>query len=768
MAFDGALAELIQYTEQWTDHTLSTLFDNVDNQLFDLAEKADNSTDQNTYFDAMRLIRLNRKTTHKAFLDFFSQQFLVETINTEKISEEIISDSEDLSLVADDSLEQDLATHGMRTKAERDNKKNLDPLNKRLTYLYNNTAHTDIEIKNDNNPIGPASLCHSFALASNNLDADIKIKLLIFKLFDINFITKLHELYEHSNQLLIKNNILPQIKVSYKGTIKTHTYSAPVVQTIPNNEPSEQVQPIEPIEQSEQVQQMQAIKAPDNHVDDTQAYVLIQQLITQNQSNNTITEKQCASKNELMESIAHLEIPKPSLDSLDTIPDGTTTSDLLKAALSQSLQANQKKTSINQEDENIIDVLGMLFNFILEDERFFDSVKALLSRLQIPIIKTALNDPHFFKEASHPARTLLNELANMGLGITDEINSKNNPLYSKLSEVVNIIVNEPVEHYNNEFYEGLHEDLKIFLTQFNDAPEINSKQSHSKILNLVNNELSSRISQKELPHNIILLLELIWRDVLFDVFITDGLSSDEWDMAITFVDTLIWSVTPKVDLTNQKKLVKVIPGLLKALNIGLDRINYSENLREQLLQDLQNCHIACMKGHNISDTQLSHNNIAYISHKSHYQGLSITQHTIDNDNITSKNAIEEEQSDFDTIEDNLLAAFEDNSEQAIIDHYDNNEDELIEDNYTQQARELNVGAWVEFLGTNGKVYRAKISWKSEESDAYIFVTQTGQIAEKLLVGLSNALRNKQATIIDESPIFEHAMDAVLDDLQSIH
>ena len=54
---------------------------------------------------------------------------------------------------------------------------------------------------------------------------------------------------------------------------------------------------------------------------------------------------------------------------------------------------------------------------------------------------------------------------------------------------------------------------------------------------------------------------------------------------------------------------------------------------------------------------------------------------------------------------------------------------------------------------------------SEDASAYIFVTQTGQIAEKSLAGLSNALRSHQATILDESPVFERAMDAVLEDLQ---
>ena len=71
----------------------------------------------------------------------------------------------------------------------------------------------------------------------------------------------------------------------------------------------------------------------------------------------------------------------------------------------------------------------------------------------------------------------------------------------------------------------------------------------------------------------------------------------------------------------------------------------------------------------------------------------------------------------------------------------------------------------ESMTADDKSYRAKISWMSEDASAYIFVTQTGQIAEKSLQGLSNALRSKQATILDETPVFERAMDAVLEELQ---
>ncbi len=781
MTPEGPLGDLIQQTSQWTNDAISTLFDNVDTQLFEMAEKSENSTDQNTYFDAMRIIRLRRSIAYEEFITNVDQSFSKEAILGELNHTTAETDMENLSLVADDNLEEDLATHNMIAKAERDNKESLNQLNQRLSYLYKG-----LNINTENNPLGPTSFCKSFALAVTTLDAEIKVKLLVFKLFDINFITKLHELYDNANHLLVEQNILPNLKTSYKNTVKKQTDPAgggvglgglmhsPVQDD--GQESTGYSQPEHPSFQS------------GSNTEEAQAFALIQQLISHNRSEQHIPQSQYASTDDVMSSLSQVEI-SPELYNNATQPDSTTgssaagsgamTSQLLKEALKQSLQSNQHKQAINQSDDDIIDVIGMLFDFILGDNNLVDSVKSLLSRLQIPIIKIALQDKSFFRNKSHPARKLLNELANAGLGITDNVTAHDNPLYLKLESLVSRIANEQTPESDSSFFNEILEDLHRFLTQFNQGISLKQGPSRDAALKLVNTELSSRMSTKELPHNINLLLERVWKDVMINIFFSDGMESDEWDMAMTFVDTLIWSIDPKIDIQSQKQLVRVIPGILNALNAGLDRIHYPKDLREQLLQDLQNCHLACMKGQNINDNELSKNDTAYISTSMNLKRRSSdTQNTADSPDSSSELTPEELESidaGVDIMldgnlsnlsaleEEDLLASLEDGSENAIAD--DNNNDDLVEDTFARQARNLTAGAWVEFYGADKKSYRAKISWMSEDASAFIFVTQTGQIAEKSLQGLSDALRKKQAKILDESPVFERAMDAVLEELQ---
>ncbi len=776
---EGPLGDLIKYTSQWTNEAISTLFDNVDTQLFEMAEKSENSTDQNTYFDAMRIIRLRRSVAHEEFLSKVEISFDPQTIRGERSFSEVTSDIESLSLIADDNLEEELATHNMIAKAERDNKDDLKQLNQRVAYLYNGS----LNINTQNNPLGPTSLCNAFAAAVDSLEAEIKVKLLVFKLFDMNIIAQLNELYLGANQMLIEKGILPELKISYKSAVRRPPSGS--VGGIPVNNPVNPQDDYQDNSGLSQFIQQPAGGFQQASSDEAQAFALIQQLLAQNKApqQQNIAPAQFASTNDVMSTLSQIQV-EPVMANTYTGQQhsGSETSALLKEALKQALHNNQNKEAINQADDDMIDVIGMLFDFILGDNNLVDSVKSLLSRLQIPIIKIALQDKSFFRNKNHPVRKLLNELANAGLGVTDNVNSQNNPLYLKLESLVTRITNEQTQDTDEAFFEEILEDLHRFLSEFNQGIKNRRTPSKDAAIKLVTTELNSRITHKNLPRNIILLLERVWKDVMLDIFFSDGMESDEWDMAMTFVDTLIWSVDPKTDIQSQKQLVRVIPGILNALNAGLDRIHYPKDLREQLLQDLQNCHLACMKGRDINDSDLSQNGAAYISSNMSAEptASAAANDNIDNsldgspveglsaEDLASIDAgidvmLDGDLNNLDALEeDDLMASLEDGSEQAIADSGDA---EMIDDSYTQQARNLSPGAWVEFNGVDDQTYRAKVSWMSEDASAFIFVTQTGQIAEKSLQGLSTALRNKQAVILDESPVFERAMDAVLEELQ---
>ena len=84
----------------------------------------------------------------------------------------------------------------------------------------------------------------------------------------------------------------------------------------------------------------------------------------------------------------------------------------------------------------------MLFEYILDDRNLPDPMKALLSRLQIPMLKVAILDSVFFASKNHPARRLLNNLARASVGWADDGDRCPKSLYGQVSSIVDRVLSE--------------------------------------------------------------------------------------------------------------------------------------------------------------------------------------------------------------------------------------------------------------------------------------------------------------------------------------
>ena len=160
----------------------------------------------------MREVRKRRPAVERAFLaavtrgiaDFASQQ---RASANPTAGVPLPIGTVELTLVADNELEESLAITSMIGKNETRLTRDLFAVNQRLSVIYGG-----IRVEDANNPVAPASLTQAFRLAMRELSAEMRVKLIIFKLFDRYVLAALDELYQEINTELVRAGVLPQLR----------------------------------------------------------------------------------------------------------------------------------------------------------------------------------------------------------------------------------------------------------------------------------------------------------------------------------------------------------------------------------------------------------------------------------------------------------------------------------------------------------------------------------------------------------------------------
>ncbi len=407
-------------------------------------------------------------------------------------------------------------------------------------------------------------------------------------------------------------------------------------------------------------------------------------------------------------------------------------SGVLEAIRSHLLAQRQRiykgvdRRRVPQIEIDVIDVVGMLFDCILNDEVLPNAVKALLSRLHTPYLKIAVLDKRMFSSDKHPARLLLNDMAEAGSKWVSQDHLQTG-IYPQMQYVV--------ERVLNEFQDGLQlfEDL---IEEFAASIEVHKQKSalieqrareaakgHEKLQlarDRAQQELTARMAGKPIPKVARKFLSEIWADHLMLIMLRSrgGEASQDFVEALRIADEVIWSVTPKHTWEEREQLSLRLPKLQHIIEDELGSLGgYSRDEQEDLyslLKDLQ-------------------------AHALH--GEAEAEPTAD--------AVER---DADTEVETLPVAAKPEAITA--------EEQLIIDG----LRTLDFGTLFDFaINPAGDTRRLKLSWFSQMTSNYMFVDQTGvKAAVYNIRDLARAMREGKARIVEEhnKPFFTWAMESI--------
>ncbi len=710
--------------QQWVGNA----FEQVDDALFDLAEKGENNAAQMHYFDGMREVRKRRSGIERNFLGAVTRKLgdLAHPANAQAAPAETPSlGSAELTLVAESDLEESLAITSMISKNGARLARDLFAVNQRLSVICG--GH---KIDDASNPVAPATLSHAFRDALQELSADMRVKLIIYKLFDRYVLSLLEELYREINTELVRAGVLPQLRhtVMRGGHAKGGTGAKQA-----SGQAAESA--------------VEAMVEDGGEVSDDLLHTL-HALFSARRGNAGVragahtTGGPLPSANELLGALSVLQNQVVSAGpSSYEVDDATLSHEVmqLKAQLLTQIGAlrGERPSHVASMDEDTIDLVGMLFEFILEDRNLPPVMQVMLARLQIPYLKAAILDRKLFAHRQHPARRLLDCLAEQAKSWSEESDRDH-----RLHEKVKSIVNQLLHDFDDDM--GIFERLLTDLQQFQELNKRRSELAEQRVAESTRGrekleqarrraarEILDRIGTQKLPPLMHGVLARAWANHLVLTSLRQGEDSPEFKTALRFIDEFIASTRPANDASSRQTLRSMLPGIERALRHGLANVAFQEQDIERLLGQL----------HAYYRKQL---------------GEPAEQDEPEDAAMTEEDA--------------AMLAIPD-SIQPVVDRQVEPEDMLDVEELAEvppdspewhQVQALQPGNWLEFTLDGEAPARAKLSWISPMSGRYLFVNRRGlKVADYAPRELAALFVDGHARVLATNALFDRAMSAIV-------
>jgi hypothetical protein len=559
------------------------------------------------------------------------------------------------------------------------------------------------------------------------LAAEMRVKLIIYKLFDRYVLSALEELYQEINTELVRAGVLPQLRhevVRGEAPSSAGAGAGPVAGSAAEGAAPE-IDP-EAALASELLHTVRALFSTRR-----QAGAIGGAAVAGQGSAVSVP-----TANELLGALSVLQSqlasgPMPSEQSVDPASLGREVVQLKEHLLGQlGALRGERPSQVSAIDEDTIDLVGMLFEFILEDNTLPAGMQVMLSRLQIPYLKAAILDRRLFAHRQHPARRLLDGLAELAKGWSEE-SDRDHRVHDKIKSIVERLLHEFDDDMS--LFERLGAELQAFQEQSRKRAELaeqrvaESARGREKLelaRRRAAREILDRIGSQSLPPLIHGVLARAWANHLVLTILRQGEDSPAFAEALRFVNEFIASARPVHTAEDRRTLLRMLPGIERALRRGLANVAFQENDIERLLGQLHT-----------------------------YYRQQLGELAPDTDP-----------------EDSVLPIPE--SIQPILDA-DSTEPEpepdqaaaAMDSSELNQVEQLKPGTWLEFCPTGDAVTRAKLSWISPMSGRYLFVNRRGlKVGDYAPHELAAALAAGSARVLSSQPLFDRAMGAIVDRL----
>lgn len=710
------MRELVECLREHLRDPATALFDAIDDTLFELGEHASSGEAQQRYFSSLRECRRKRGQLHEALLAGLGQVKPAEPEPVHPLYSQ-------LSLVAPEDLEEDLAITGMAARTAQRLSGPLYTLSQRLGYLLG-----DAQMDALRNPLGPLHIGETFRDAARALDIDLQTRLVIYKLFERQVLGALEPAYSEMNVRLAAAGVLPTLSPRHGRDAA----QARATQAI-----AQRPRPVATTDDAQAKQSSPAAEAANSSREqDLLAALRVMLTREAGPANETGasaaasgTHPLSATANRSAKPIAAVEVLEGALARMRTRQTGDRPLPRPRMLAAQLLaEARYADGGIppTPQQSATVDIVGRVFDALSHDTAVPEAMQPVMQTLLLPVMRASLHQAGMLAENAHPLRQLLDLIAEQAIGWSPSVDPEQHLLGELRRSVQQIAASERSEDAERTIAHLRGQlELQRRRAELAEQRAVEATAGRERLWHArreVHLTLTKVLAQAEVPAWARYLVSHPWANCLVLLWLRHGPDSPVYHEAVQFAESLVWCAIAGADRVEQLRLRALLPVMEIQLRQGLSTVAYQDNEVRQLVNELQQF--------------------------LRYRMRELPAPAFLEQQPPAANAPGAIAADPGTIEEQPLP------QQA--------DPRLLE-----RIRALRPGTWFEFgQADDERRERARLSWVSPYSGRCMFVNRNGlKIAERRPEQLAAEIELGLSKIIEDTRLLQRALASVLAQLR---
>jgi hypothetical protein len=398
-----------------------------------------------------------------------------------------------------------------------------------------------------------------------------------------------------------------------------------------------------------------------------------------------------------------------------------------------------KQAAESPSEKAIIEIVALMFQSILAEDRIQASLRVWFARLQIPVLRVALSEPDFFSTLQHPARRLIDRMGSCALGFDANMSEVSaQALEVEIRRVVQVIEQYP--ETGRRVFQLAYDEFQSFL-----AKHLQSQGPAGKLVSIAQQvelketltvqytiELRKQLNDMPVRDDIRDFLFKVWAEVLAVASIKFEGKPDIMAMLKSTASDLLWAASAKPSRAERAQVIAQLPNLLTRLRKGMAMLGMDTASQDQQIKRISDI---------LADAFMSRTETIPAD-----QLAEVTRNLSSLEDFLPEDGVGDLDLDQDSIE---MITGVDASHIVVIAQGG----EAASQAMRAWALELQLGAWFR-LDHNNNPCQVQFAWRSNRGQLYLFATaqqqcfliQTARVASYLQAGLLVPVEEESLTV----------------------